>query len=223
MFSFKSPGKAANPYLDRINQETQQTMQPYSQMSNIGAGLQNQYTNMANDPVANIQNIRAQYQQTPGHKLALEDALRMSNNAAVAGGMIGTPMGQRQNMETAAGVNDQYERQWVQQALNQQQMGLQGQQGLFNQSMGANQYLADQNANVNMSRGNLAVADRQGRNNRRQDIMKFLLDGAGSGIGSLAGLAGSALGGAFGGPVGATAGQALGNSAYKYFFPNSGA
>lgn len=215
MFSYKDPGKAANPYLDKTGQQTQESMQPYTDMSSIGPQLQQQYGQMASNPVQNLEDIRSQYKQTPGHKRALYDAMMAADNAAASGGMIGTPMHQEQMMETAAAINNPYERQWTQDVLDQQRFGLQGQQGLFDTSMGANRYANDINSSLGMSRANLAINDREFKNKNKQQIMQWLMSGGGGS--SLGGSAGGALGGFFGGPLGGIAGKFIGNKLFGLF------
>lgn len=219
MFSYKDPGKAADPYLNQIEQQTQQSMQPYTSMSNIGPQLQQQYGQMAMNPVQNMEGIRSQYKQTPGHKRALYDAMMAANNAAASGGMIGTPLHQEQMMETAAAINDPYEREWTRDAMAQQRYGMQGQQGLFNQSMDANRYANETMGDINYTRGNLASRSAQQSNRRRNDILKFLL-GAGGAVfgGPLGGIAGNSVGGAlFGNDERLSNGDGVGNAIYRYF------
>lgn len=233
-------GSGANPFIQKAMNETNQAVQPYAQFANKGSAISQQYDQMMNDPVANLQNIRNQYQQTPGHKKALEDSIRMANNAAVAGGMLGSPLHQDNVMESAAAVNDKYERQWVDRILNRQQFGTQGNQGLFDNSMKARMYANDINAQGNSSMGNYAESNNRRNSNYQNDAIAALMkegtdyDGNAKAVGSstlasLGGMAGGALGaqllgstlGSFAGPVGTIAGTALGKLGGDYFFGGS--
>lgn len=221
---FKSVGKAANPYLDQIESQSMERMNPYTSLSSLGKPLQDRYGQMSQNPVGSIQDIRSQYEQSPGHKRAMYDAMMAADNAAASGGMVGTPMHQEQKMETAAGINDQYERQWVRDAMGQQRYGLEGQQGLFNQGMGANEYLNDNLGSSQYTRANLSMRDRQNNNNRRNGIIKFLMQAGGGGAGWLLGgpsgaLAGSKLASAISGGGGDGSGANAVKSVYDYYYP----
>lgn len=238
---FSSPSKKGISSLNNIDQNAQSTMQPYNQFSNLGPQISQQYQQMYSNPMQYMNDMRSQYQKTPQHELALEDSLKMANNAAVAGGMVGTPMHQRDLMNTAAGINNQYEQQWIDKAMNAQRYGMQGAQGLYDTSRDTDLYLNKLFANTESNRGQVNMNSAQAKNQRNQEILNYLSsqdysklfqgdqggqDGQGdqggsSNNGLLKALISTAMGAAgtyFGGAAGGAAASGLGNSAYDYFY-----
>lgn len=191
MFPFyKDPGKAANPYLDAIERDSISRFKPYTDNSSIGPGLTDQYGRMASDPVGSMEAIRGQYKQGAGHKRALYDAMMAGDNAAAAGGMAGTPMHQNQRMEDIAGINDQYERAWTRDAMDNQRYGMQGQQGMFDRSMDANRYLNETTGDLNYSRAKMGMNNAQQGNRMKMGLIKLLMQGAGTALGGPTGTKG---------------------------------
>jgi hypothetical protein len=98
----KNPADAAMPYLNQIPGQTNQYMQPFFQAGKDALNpLQDQYKNLLGDPGGFMNKIGGSYQQSPGFKAAMEQALTAGNHAAAAGGMSGTPTDQFNQMKMA--------------------------------------------------------------------------------------------------------------------------
>ena len=133
----KSPADAADPYLSQIGQQTGQYYQPYMQGGqNAMNALQGQYPGLLNDPGGKLNQIGSSYQQSPGFKFAMQQALQGAGHASAAGGMAGSPQDSQQQMQMASDIASQDYNNWLQQATGMYNQGLSGEQGMA--GMGAN-------------------------------------------------------------------------------------
>lgn len=148
---------AGNQYLNQIPGQTGQYFDPYFQ---AGAGqlpgLQQQYQQGMNDPGGKLNQIGGSFQQSPGFKFALEQALGSANRSAAAGGMAGSPMDMQNSMGLATDLANQDYYKWLSGATNLYGNAMQGSQGMANQGLQAGsqqanmiaQQLAQQAANA---------------------------------------------------------------------------
>lgn len=184
----KNPADAAMPYLNQIPGQTNQYQDPFFQ---AGKGaldpLKEQYNKLLGDPGAFMNKIGESYQQSPGYKFALEQALAAGNNAAAAGGMSGTPQSQYQQMQTVTGLANQDYNSWLGNALGLYGQGLSGEQGLANTGQQAGQNMADMIANLLAQQGNMAFRGAQEENSQRNSLLGGLGKLGGAGLGALAG------------------------------------
>jgi len=192
----KNPADAAMPYLNQIPGQTNQYLDPFFQ---AGKGaldpLQEQYKNLLGDPGGFLNKMGANYQQSPGFKSAMEQALMAGNHASAAGGMAGTPQDQFNQMKMATDLSNQDYNNWMQNTLGLYGAGLSGQQGMAGMGQQAGQSMADMIAQTLAQQGNMAFRGQQEKNSMNNSMW--------SGLGKLGG---AALGGFAGGPWGAFAG-----------------
>lgn len=92
--------------------------------------------------------IASQYKQSPGYQFRLKQAMLAGNNAAGAGGMLGSGQHQFENMSTAEGLANQDYNNWWQQRMGLNQdlgsvLGQKAQYGFAGQA-GQNQLQAQQ-------------------------------------------------------------------------------
>ena len=89
--NWKNPADAGMSYLDKIPDELKQYYNPYinSGMSSL-QGLEGQYSSLLNSPGQKLNQIGQSYQQSPGLQYSIDQAKSASNNAAAAGGMLGS-------------------------------------------------------------------------------------------------------------------------------------
>lgn len=141
----KGMANAGNQYLNQIPGQTGQYYDPYI---NAGRGqlpgLSDQYSQGMKDPGGRLNQIGEGYHQSPGFKFALEQALGASNRSAAAGGMVGSPSNQQNNIETATGMADKDYNDWMQNAL-----------GIYNNAMTGGQHMADQGLSAGNSQANM--------------------------------------------------------------------
>lgn len=127
-----------------------------------------------------MNNIGGSYQQSPGFKSAMEQALTAGNHAAAAGGMAGTPQSQYQQMQMATGLANQDYNNWMQNALGLYGQGLTGEQGMAGMGQQAGQSLADMISQTLAQQGNLAFQGSRQQNQNKNDLWGNIFKGAGS-------------------------------------------
>lgn len=184
------PSKGAMKYLNQIPGMAQNAYNPYIQAGQAQLpGLQDQYSQLMNDPGARMNQIGSGYQQSPGYQFAVQQALQSSGNAAAAGGMAGSPQHEQQNMTLANNLANQDYNQYLTNALGLYGQGLQGSQGLYNMGYKASDSLADMLANTYGSQANLKYAGGANQNAANSGFWGGLM-GLGGQLGSAAILAG---------------------------------
>lgn len=140
----EDPSKKANEYISKIPGQTAPYYQPY-----INAGkdmlpqLQSQYFGLMNDPGGMLNKMGASYQQSPGFKFALDQALGAAGRGAAAGGMAGSPMHEQENMGVATGLANQDYYNWLGNVTGLFGQGLQGGQNIANMGQQASGSMAD--------------------------------------------------------------------------------
>lgn len=191
-----NPANAAMPYINQIPGKAGQYLDPYFQAGKGALGpLQEQYAKLLGDPGSWMNKIGESYQQSPGFKAAMEQALTAGNHAAAAGGMAGTPQSQFQQMKMATDLSNQDYNNWMNNALGLYGQGLSGQQGMAGMGLQAGTSMADIIAQTLAQQGNMAFRGAQEKNSQKNSWL--------SGLGKIAG---AGLGFMGGGPMGAFAG-----------------
>lgn len=183
----KNPATSANNTIGQIPGQAAPFYKPYQ---DAGAGamstLQGQYGDLLN---GNKQNqLGANYKESPGYQYALQQALQAGNAANAAGGSLGTPMHQENNMATAQGLASQDFNNYMQNQMGLYGQGLQGTQGLNQMGYNANNEMANTTGNVLGQQGAYNFMGQQGKNQAKQQGMGNIFSGLGM-------AAGSALGG----------------------------
>lgn len=176
----KSPSDAANQYLNQIPGQTSQYFNPYIQ------GGQNQFnqlgeqaTGLMNNPGGKLNDIGANFQQSPGFKFALEQALGGANRAAAAGGMAGSPANQQQDMQLANDIANQDYYNWLGQATGLYGQGLNAAQNEANLGLNAGTNQANNIATLLAQQGQNAFNQQSANNIRKGGAFSDILGGLG--------------------------------------------
>jgi hypothetical protein len=187
-------------YLSQMGPMLEEQYGPYRQAGMEALPtLQNQYAMLLQNPQAMQALLGGGYEKSPGYQFQYDEAMNAANQAAAAGGLLGTSGHQRQAAGLAQGLaNQDY---WNSYGANERLFGqgLAGTQGLFGTGFDATNQLASGLGSMYGNQANLAYSNMQSQN----DMLASLL---GAGIGA----AGYALGGPVGGMAGNAAGKALG-------------
>jgi len=167
-------------YLSQMEPMLQEQYGPYKEAGlEALPTLQNQYSMLLQNPGA-IQALLGQgFEQSPGYQFQLDQAMNAANQAASAGGMLGTPAHQQQAMGAAQGLaNQDY---WNYLGMNQglYGQGLAGTQGLFGTGFDAANQMASGLGNIYGNQANLAYGNMQSQN---QMLGSLLGAGLGAGI-----------------------------------------
>ncbi len=197
-----NPADSAMPYLDQIEGKSRALYDPYIQYGNNALPtLQQQYEQLLKNPGGLMQQIGSGFQESPGYKFQTSQAMNASNNAASAGGMLGTPQHQ---FDSASRVNDlanQDYYNYLSHGEKAYETGLSGFQGMADQGYNASNELAQRISDALMSQANLAYEGSKSVRDQEKGIM-----------GTIGGIVGGVVGGYAGGPAGASAGMSAGKS-----------
>lgn len=175
LFGMDNPADSAMPYYNQINDVLKKYYSPYMEAGQRALNpLEREYGKLTSDPSGRLNAIGAGYQQSPGFKFALQQALQGANSASAAGGMLGSPQSQQQNMGIATNLANQDYNQWLDHALGLYGAGLSGEHNIYNTGAEAGMNLGGNLANSLASQGSLAF---QGAANRNQGIMDLLRGG----------------------------------------------
>lgn len=167
----------ANKYYRQIPDILKQYLGPYAERGNqVYGGLEDQYKQMMNDPNAMLNKFGQGYQQSPGYQFQVNQATGAANNAASAGGMLGSPQHQQQTASMVNNLANQDFNQYLGNAMNMYGRGLSGQQGIYNAGAGMGGSLGENLANSLMSQGNLAYSNANNKNQSAQQMMGMLLN-----------------------------------------------
>jgi hypothetical protein len=183
----KNPADVANNYIGQIPGKTQPYYQPYM---DAGKGamsdLQNQYKGLLG---GNTQNqLGANYKESPGYQFKLQQAMNAGNAANAAGGTLGTPMHQQQNMQLSNDLASQDYNDYIKNQMGLYGMGLQGEQGLNNMGFEANKGMADTTGNALSQQGAYGFMGQQGQNQANQANKGNIFSGLGMAASGLAGM-----------------------------------
>lgn len=189
--NYKNPGDPAMGYLNQIPGAMGQYYNPYIQTGNRAMGtLENTYNQLLQDPSQIMNKIGGSFQASPGYQYNVNQATNAANQAAAAGGMLGTPQEQQQLAQTVSGLANQDYYNYLNNALGLYGQGLGGLQGLNQMGYGASGNMAQSLKDVLESQANLSYAAQQAENERNA--------GQGGLWGSLAGGLGGMAAGLFG-------------------------
>lgn len=198
------PAEAAMPYLN----QAQEQYQPYADQGQAAYGQLNPiYGQMTQDPAAYLEKMMQGYQPSHSYQMKEQQLRNAAGNTAAAGGMRGT----LNDIQNQAGLTDMLMsddmQQWLQNVMGINNMGIQGQQGFYNNGYDANNNIA----NILGTKGTLAY---QGQANQNQGMSDLI-----SGLVKAGGMAGGMM---LGGPAGAMGGGMLGDYFGKMMGPGGG-
>lgn len=176
---YEDPAKAADPYFNKIPGMLEKYMSPYIERGgHAGDMLEGQYGNLLNDPGGMLNKMGAGYQQSPGFKFALQQAMQGAGNAAAAGGMAGSPQHEQQNMELATNLASQDYNNWIRNALGLYGQGLSGEQNLYGVGAQAGMGLGEDLGSMMGSRAKLAYEAANAQNQRNQGMQGAMFGAA---------------------------------------------
>ena len=177
----KNPADEANKYISQIPGQTQQYYQPYFDAGkNQLPGLQEQYQKGMENPGAKFNEIGESFQQSPGFKFALQQALQGAGHAAAAGGMAGSPEHEQQNMGLATDLANQDYYNYMKGATDIYGNAMTGAQGMANQGQNAGQSYADMISQALAQQGSNAATGAMQRNQNKSNAFSQIGGGLAS-------------------------------------------
>ena len=170
----KSPASAANKYLSQIPGQAHQAYDPYVQ---AGQGAmtqqQEQIKNLFGGQTQNM--LGESFKESPGYQYALKQALEAGNNAAAAGGMLGTPAHEQQNMEIGQGLASKDFNDYMNRQQDLYKTGFSGNQDINHMGLDANKQIMDLISQVLAQQGSNAYNTQAGKNAGQGDSIKALM------------------------------------------------
>lgn len=181
MFGYQNPADAGMPYLNGIQGQMGQYYNPYMQAGQQAINpLMQQYQSLMNDPSGKMNQIGANFQQSPGYQFNMNQAMAGANSGAAAGGMLGTPANQQQNATLAHNLANQDYGQYMDRGMGMYNQGLGGMNNMMQTGYGASNEMAQALANSMLSQAGMAYAGSNNQNAANQSMW-----------GNIAGLAGA--------------------------------
>lgn len=179
-----NPANKAMPYLQQVPGTVTPYYQPYIDTGNQASSiLQNQYSNLVNNPGGTLNTIGQSFNQSPGYQFQLQQALYGANNAQAAGGMAGSPQNVQQNESLANNLANQDYYNWLNHALGLYGQGLSGEQSLYNTGYGASDALAKELSRNLYSEAGLQYSGQANKNMAESSLFGGLAgDAAGLGM-----------------------------------------
>lgn|SRR3990167_2995241 len=172
----KNPAQQAQGYYGQIPGAVSPYYQPYI---NAGQGamsdLQGQIPGLLSGDVQN--KLGASYQESPGYKKAMQDALGASGAASAAGGMLGTPAHQEQNMTLASDLASKDYQNYMQNQLGLYGQGFGGLGGLSQMGYGASTGLGDIMGSNLAQQGQLSFLEQMQKNQQQSGGFSNLAGG----------------------------------------------
>ncbi len=181
LFGTTDSSEDSDKYLKEIPGMIKPYYDPYINAGNKAINpLQEQYSNLMNDPTQKYNQIAGGYNHSPGFDFSMKQALGAANNAAAAGGMAGSPQHQQQAMEMATGLSNQDFGNYMQNALGMYGQGLNGMENTVNRGYGASNEYANSVAQNQMNRANLSYAGQNNQNQQKGGMWGNVLGFAGN-------------------------------------------
>lgn len=185
----KNPADAAMPYLDQISDKGGKPLQPYMDYGEKSLPvLQNQYESLINGPGKKLNSIGEDFQQSPGFKFALEQALGAANRSSAAGGMAGSPANQQESMTLATNLANQDYYNWLGGATGLYGKGLQGEEGMADRGANAGKSMSDLIAQQLSQQANLAYQGEKQKNESSSANWGSIFGGIASALPYIAGI-----------------------------------
>lgn len=175
-----NPADVAMPYLNKIPGTVKPYYDPYINAGNQSlSSLMGQYGNLINDPGALMNKMASGYQQSPGYQFNYNQGMNAVNNAAAAGGMLGTPSHQMDAGKMASNLANQDYNNYLGNVLGMYKTGLGGMGDVTHLGYGASNDLASILSSNLMNQAGLAFQGQANQNQSSNDLIGALTKIAG--------------------------------------------
>jgi hypothetical protein len=179
---FGNSGKDAARSIGKLAPMYQQQYQPYMDYGmRAMQPLEEQYKMLLNNPQALMQMLGSGFREDPGYKFNMDQAMNASNNAAAAGGLLGTPAHQQQSMGYASGLADQQYNDYFARMLGLYGTGLEGTQNQFNTGYNAMQGYTGNMGQLGQNQAQFRYTGQQNNNQMLGGLLGSLMGGFGGG------------------------------------------
>lgn len=169
------PAAVGKAGLNNVTPAMSPYYQPYIDKGRAaGDSVNEQYGQQVNDPGGVYNKLGAGYKESPGYQYRLNQAMNAGNQANAAGGMLGTPQNQEQNMQTAGDMAGADFEKYMQNVMGIYQGGIKGQEGTATRGYDASGRMGDAAGGVEAGKAsmdyNQADSDAQDRKKRWENL-----------------------------------------------------
>lgn len=179
---FNEPYEKAGQQIGKIEPMLHQYYDPYVEYGQRAMPtLEEQYAQLLGDPGGMYASMGQGFQESPGYQFSMDQAMNAGNQAMGAGGMLGTPAHQQQNMGYAQGLANQDYQNYMNQMMNMYGKGLSGTEGQLSQGYQASTGMSDNLSGLYGTQANLGMSQAAARN----EMIASLLGAAGGAIGAM--------------------------------------
>ena len=183
---YNDPSKAALPDINAIEGKVSPLYQPAINAGNSAMpGYQDIMQKLLSNPQEFINMLGKGYQKSPGYDFNLQQSQGGINNAAAAGGMLGTPEHQFKAGANASDFANNDFNGYMDRILKGLGLGAAGTEGIINRGQTASSSLADKIAEILGTKAGLKYNGAMGENinntANKQNLVNFGMKAAGSG------------------------------------------
>jgi hypothetical protein len=165
-------------YYQRAGQALQQHLGPYEEAGTRALPqLEEQYGQLMTDPGAMVRRFGAGYEASPGYQFEVGEATRAANQAAAAGGMVGSGAEQQALAQRIAGIAGKDYNTYLGQVLGMYGQGLGGEREMAGRGMGAAGDVGTSLANMQMSQMQMQRARDEAERERKRSLWGAALGG----------------------------------------------
>ena len=184
----RNPSYPAQGYLDQIPGITKPYYQPFiDKGKEAGDKLSQQYDDQTTNPGGVYSNLGKGYKESPGYQFKLKTALGAAQNSSAAGGMLGTPQDQQQQMQVGNDIASQDFNEYMQHMMDLYSGGQKGQQTFQQQGFDSSTKYGDNLGNVLGQKAQYGYAGQAGQNASQSQLLSNLISLLTSGAGGILG------------------------------------
>lgn len=177
----KNPADSAMQYMKNIPGLIKPIYDPYMQAGKDSLStLMGQYGSLVKDPGNMFNAFGSGYQSSPGYQFQMNQGMNAANNAAAAGGMLGTPAHQNQSASIASNLANQDFMSYIQSILGMYGQGLSGMSGINQLGYSAANEFGNTLANNELNKANMAFQGQANQNSQNSSLFNNLMGGIGS-------------------------------------------
>lgn len=179
--NFQNPANAAQGYYNKIPNTIAPYFSPFiNQGQKSNTDVNKIYQDLITNPGSLMTRLSQGFKTSPGYNFALNQGENAINNAAAAGGMLGTPE-QQLNAGNFAGnaANSEYNN-YINRILQMFGQGVAGEQGNVTRGYDASRQMGEDLAATLMNQGNIAEQGVNAQNQQNETQQKDIFGGLGA-------------------------------------------
>jgi hypothetical protein len=163
--NWKNPADAGMGYLNQISGAISPYYNPYIKAGRGALGTNMyEYGKLIHDPAAMMNKFGQGFQQSPGYQYQVDQATNSANQAAAAGGMVGSPAEQQELSQNIMGMANQDYYNYLNHVLKMFQGGMKGMGDISQTGFQASNAMADDLVKSLMAQSMMAYMGQMAQN-----------------------------------------------------------